>query len=197
MVKNLIFVFGILFFSGVTVFAQNVPGVANGSVQPNSRDDYDGGIRMRSMELERIKFENYGLKIVESRKLNYSQIKKDFELVQKLQNAIVKTYVTGKYINYSRIAELASNLNECAKRLDTNLLLSNQERPKNTDKKLVETKNVKDIIVLLDKAVGNFVISSVFQNLNVYEAEESEKTETELRNIIRLSELLEQKSKLH
>ncbi|HQU84375.1 MAG TPA: hypothetical protein PKY59_14660 [Pyrinomonadaceae bacterium] len=194
--KNLIFVFGILLFSGVNIFAQDVPGVANGSIAKNGRDDYDNGIRIRSMELERIKLQNYGLKVVETRKLNYSQIKKDFELVQKLQNTIVKTYVTGKNINYQRIAELASNLNECAKRLDTNLLLTNEETPKKTDKKFTEIKDVKEVIVLLDKAVGNFVVSPVFQNMHVYDAVESEKTEGELRNIIRLSFVLEQKSKL-
>ena len=190
----------ILYFSLVVLFttfncisAQNIPGVPNGSVGKDSRDDYDNGIRIRSIELERIKRESnrseIAAKAAENRKINYSQIKKDFELVQELQNEIVKTYVTGKQINYGRISELASRLNNCAGRLDKNLSLSDENtKQKPTNDQAPEA--VSDLIVVLDGFIGKFVTSPVFKNLNVIESNDAEKAEFELRNIIRLSEVL-------
>ncbi len=179
-------------------FAQNVPGVPNGSIASNSRDDYDNGTRIRSMEMERIKKESYlsaaAAKSAENRKINYSQIKKDFELLQKLENEIVKTYITGKQINYKRISETAYKLNECAQRLQGNLSLSDEKFVKKSNKDKTEPENVKDIIVFLDTSIGRFVVNPVFKNLNVFETKDAAKAEFDLQNIIRLSKTLAQKS---
>ena len=197
--KSLIFLFVVLLVFTGNVFAQDVPGVSNGSISKNGRDDYDNGIRIRSIELERVKSENYrsaiAQKAAENRKINYLQIKKDFELLQKLQNTIVKIYVTGKQINYQRIGDLASKLGECAKRLETNLSLTNDKELKKSSKKIANLQEIKDVIVILDRSIGSFVTNPVFQNLNIFETNDSEKAEFELQNIIRLSEILEQKSK--
>ena len=198
--KNYIVLFSIAFVLGSfgNVLAQNVPGVPNGSIANNSRDDYDNGTRIRSMEMERIKKENYrsaaAAKSAENRKINYSQIKKDFELVQKLQNAIIQTYVTGKQINYRRIGELAVKLNECADRLDKNLLLSTEKPLEKSDKKNFNSKDVKDIIVILDNLIGKFVVNPIFKNLHIFEATDAEKAEFNLHSIIDLSNLLAQKT---
>lgn len=193
-----IFLFIIILVLCGNIFAQNVPGVPNGAVAKDSRDDYDNGIRMRSIELERIKRENYRSAMVEKaaehRRLNYAQIKKDFDLIQNLQNQIVKTYVTGKQINYEGIGELASKLNECAVRLDKNLSLSVEEAEKKSKKKNSEPADVKDTIIILDRTIGKFVTSPIFQNLNVVETKDAEKAEFELKNVIRLSGLLARKA---
>ena len=192
--KILIFLAVILFVSAGHIAAQNIPGVPNGSAGKDSRDEYDNGIRLRSIELERIKRESYrsaaAEKSAENRKINYSQIKKDFETVQNLQNGIIKTYVTGKQINYARISELALKLNECARRLDENLLLFTEKAFKKSDKKISDPESVGDLIVLLDKSIGKFVTNKVFQNLNILESEDSAKAEFELQNVIRLSNVL-------
>lgn len=191
--KTLILLFTVV-FALYNTFAQDVPGVANGSVARDSRDEYDNGIRLRSIELERVKNENYRSAIIEkafeTRKINYSQIKKDFEQVQSLQNQIIKTYITGNQIDYARIGELAVKLNGCAERLDANLLLSVGKPVKKSDKKISEPENVKDLIVVLDKTIGNFVTSPVFENLGVFETKATEKAATELQKIIRLSDVL-------
>ena len=191
--KTLILLFVVVFVSYNT-FAQDVPGVANGSVARDSRDEYDNGIRLRSIALERVKNENYSSAVIEkafeTRKINYSQIKKDFEQVQTLQNQIIKTYITGKQINYARISELALKLNECAERLDVNLSLSVEKPLKKSDKKISEPENVQDLIVVLDKTIGNFVTSPVFENLGVFETKSAEKAASELQKIIRLSDVL-------
>lgn len=199
-VKSLNFLFIVLAIFAGNIFAQDVPGIPNGSISKNGRDDYDNGIRIRSMELERVKGEIYRSDIAqraaENRKINYLQIKKDFELIQTLENAIVKTYVTGKKINYNRISELASKLNECAKRLDENLSLTDEKEVKKPNKKDANLSDVKEIIVLLDKSIGNFVANPLFKNLYVFEAKDNIKAEFDLQNIINLSEILKQNSKL-
>ena len=201
--NNLILFFGIFFIFGSSgsLFAQNVPGVPNGAVANNSRDDYDNGIRIRSIELERIRNESHrsalAAKAVENRNINYSQIKKDFEFVQKLQNEIVKTYVTGKQINYKRIGTLASKLNECAARLDENLALSTEKQPEKKAKKHSAPEDVSDIIVILDKSIGKFVVSPIFKNLLILETNDAEKAKFDLQSIIYLSDLLSQKSENH
>ncbi len=191
--KTLIFCI-ILFAGFVDVSAQDVPGVPNGSIGKDSRDDYDNGIRIRSIEMERIKQDSYRSAIleraIENRKINYSQIQKDFEFVQKLQNEIVKTYVTGKQINYGRIGELAAKLNECAERLDNNLLLSVEKPIKKSEKKTSIPQDVKDLIVILDKTIGKFVTNHIFENLSIFETKDAENATFELQNIIKLSDFL-------
>ena len=190
----------ILFFLSVIVLAsfgntaaQTIPGVPDGSAGKNSRDEYDNGTRLRSIALERIKRDSYrsaAAKSAENRRINYSQIKKDFETMQKLQSGIIKTYITGKEINYKAIGELALKLNESAKRLDGNLQLFAEKPLKKSNKKISDSENVSDLIVALDKSIGTFVSSKIFQNLNVIETEDSEKAGLELQNIIRLSDFL-------
>ena len=191
----------ILFFLSVIIFvsfgntaAQTIPGVPDGSAGKNSRDEYDNGTRLRSIALERIKRDSYrsaaAAKSAENRRINYSQIKKDFETIQKLQSGIIKTYITGKEINYKAIGALALKLNESAKRLDGNLQLFAEKPLKKSNKKISDSENVSDLIVALDKSIGTFVSSKIFQNLNVIETEDSEKAGIELQNIIRLSDFL-------
>lgn len=199
--RNLIFLSAVLFVSFGSINAQSIPGVPNGSVGKDTRDDYDNGIRIRSMELERIKKESYrsaaAAKSAEKRSINYSQIKKDFEMVQKLQNEIIKTYVTGEQINYKKIGELAVKLNECANRLDENLSLNEGKTSDKVTKKKAAPGDVKDTIVDLDKTIGRFIASSVFKNLNIVETKEVETAKTELQNIISLSKLLSEKAGKH
>jgi hypothetical protein len=192
------FLFVILFVLGSfgNGFAQSVPGVPNGSVGKNSRDEYDNGTRLRSIELERIKSESLRAAAADNRRINFAQIKEDFELLQKLQNEIIKTYVTGKQINYGRISELSSKLNDCAERLDKNLLLSTEKTVKKPNEKDSDAEEVKGIIVVLDQSIGKFVTSPVFQNLGVIEPDDAEKAEIELQNIIRLSNFLARKADL-
>jgi hypothetical protein len=191
-----LFVILLVLGSFAAAFAQSIPGVPNGSVGKNSRDDFDNGIRIRSIELERIKRESLRAAAADNRKMNFTQIKEDFELLQKLQNEIIKTYVTGKQINYGRISELSSKLNDCAERLDKNLLLSTEKTIKKSDKEDSDAEEIKGIIVVLDKSIGKFVSNPVFQNLNVIEPDDAEKAEIELQNIIRLSNFLARKADL-
>jgi len=179
-------------------FAQDAPGVPNGSMVKSSPDDSDNGTRLRSIELERIKKESYrsaaAEKAASNRKINYPQIKEDFELLQKLQSEIVKTYVTGKEINYGRISELSSKLKTRAERLDTNLSLSIEKPVKSSNKKESYPEDVGEIIVVLDKSIGQFVANPVFKNLGVIEPDSAEKAELALQNIIRISDFLTRKA---
>ena len=147
--------------------------------------------------MERLKKESYrtnaAAKSAENRRINYSQIKKDFESLQNLQSEIVRIYVTGKQINYRRISELASKLNLSAKRLSENLLIS-AEKPSEKFYKTWQSEDVKSLIIIIDKSIGKFVVNPIFKNLNVLETKDAEKAHFDLQNVIQLSDFLAQKA---
>lgn len=187
----------VFFLSFGNLSAQNVPGIPNGALGKDTRDDYDNGIRLRSIELERIKRSNSrktsAREKSENYKINYLLIKKDFEKLQKLQDEVIKTFLTGKQINYGRIGELASELNGCAERLYKNLLLpAGNAEP--LDFEITISKAVRDLIVELDNNIGVFVNNPIFQNLNTIETKNAEKAEIDLQSIISLSNILARKS---
>ena len=81
-------------------------------------------------------------------------------------------------------------------RLDVNLFGAKMgksdinEKPKN-----FKQKTVKDLIVELDNAVGNFVGSPIFQNANVINEQASEKAQQDLQRIMKLSDALSNEAK--
>src|SRR6478672_5859168 len=93
-------VVGLLFFTSA-IFAQISPHpVLEAEIRDNT------SIRMRSMQLERVKRESTEVVSEEPSKerlVKLAEIKEDFENIQKLQNEIVKAYTTGKKINFEKI----------------------------------------------------------------------------------------------
>lgn len=155
---------------------------------------------MRSAELERIKREA-GKPTFESdseRQIRFAKVKGNFEKIQKLQDTIVKLYTRSKKIDYLKISETATQLVKNAIHLEENLFGENFA---NIEKKEIskksKAKNIPDLIVALDNAIGLFVVSPIFQNRQTVDSEESEKAEETLREIIRLSgELSKESAKL-
>lgn len=156
-------------------------------------------IRMRSIELERVKRESEKTvpdNSAKNRQLKFSEIKKEYETIQKLQDSIVKTYTTGKIIDFIKISNLATELNENAIRLDKNLFVAEKnEEPNPKVAELAEKNSVPDLIVELDKAIENFVGSKIFQNTKLVNLKESQETQLELKKIIEISEKLSKQAK--
>ena len=108
------------------IYAQVTPPGAG------DKDLRDNGIRMRSVEIERIKREaNKGgaqdslINVeIESK---FKQIKEDFEGIQISQAAIVKAYTTGSKIDYALIETSAKGVNKSAKRLDRSIFVEEIE----------------------------------------------------------------------
>lgn len=158
----------------------------------------DNDIKMRSVELDRIKQDAVRSEAATFAPINsklavkFPEIKEDFEGIQILQDTIVKAYTTGKTIDYGLIATSADQINSKAKRLDSNFFADTKKdkEEKPSTKESEKVKPVADLIVELDNAIGSFVSSKIFGNIKVIEPEVAIKTRTDLLNIIQLSEKL-------
>lgn len=186
-------VFGLLFFTSA-IFAQISP---NPVIETEIRDN--NSIRMRSLQLERVKRDSN--KVVwqaatKEQTVKFAEIKEDFENIQKLQSTIVKTYTSGKKINFGKIDDSAAKISKKALRLDANLFGSeSDERSKTKSNDEVGTKSVRDLIIELDYAIGNFVRSPIFTNNKLIDSNMSEKSQIDLQKIIKLSEILSKEAK--
>jgi hypothetical protein len=182
-------------FSNVAAQQETPAGAGDKSLR-------DESIRMRSIDLERAKRDADKSKSASSPGVTasintdidkkYPQIKEDFEGIQNNQAAIIKAYTTGESIDYKQIRNSADEINKRAKRLDENLFVEKAEEKKaepkeNGDKK---TKEIKELIVELDNAIGDFTTSPMFQNLRVVSPEVAGKTQVDLAKIMEISKIL-------
>lgn len=182
-------------FSNVAAQQETPAGAGDKSLR-------DESIRMRSIDLERAKRDADKTKSAPTAGVTASinadidkkfpQIKEDFEGIQNHQAAIIKAYTTGESIDYKQIKTSADEINERAKRLDGNLFAEKAAEKKadskeNDDKK---TREIKDLIVELDNAIGDFTTSPMFQNLRVVNPEVAGKTQTDLVKIMETSKIL-------
>lgn len=179
---------GLLLILSGSALAQNVPPPPAPIVESDLRDN---NIRMRSVELERIKREARKMRPRESTvamEMRFAETKKHFEKIQKLQDSIVKAYTTGKTINYSKISKSALKITKNSLRLDENLFGAEPEKNgKDPETKTVERKSVRDLIIELDNSIGIFVKSPIFQNTKVVDSNISKEAQLELRKIMEVS----------
>ncbi|MBS1794843.1 MAG: hypothetical protein JSS81_13365 [Acidobacteria bacterium] len=183
-------------FSNVYAQRETPPGAGDKNLNDND-------IKMRSVELDRIKQEAAKNEAASFAPINtklsakFPQIKEDFEGIQLLQDAIIKAYTTGKTIDYRVIATSADQISVKAKRLDANIFAdTKKDKEEKTETKQPEKlKPIADLIVELDNTIGSFVSSKIFGNINVIEPEAAIKTRTDLLNIIKLSEKLSAEAK--
>lgn len=190
MKKFYVLAIGIIITTFSSVFAQQVP-TPEPTIEVELREN---SIRMRSAELERIKRESAKPKPRESakeREIKFAEIKEDFENIQKLQDKIVKSYITEKKINYSKISELATDMRNKALRLNANLFGTKSDEPNVfEDSKTAEKNSVKSLIIELDNAIGLFIGSPIFQNTKIVDRKTSEIAQSNLKKILNLSEAL-------
>jgi hypothetical protein len=171
--------------------AQSVPPPPTPIAESDLRDNT---IKMRSIDLERVKRDAEKMRAGEStkeREIRFAKIKVDFENIQKLQDSIIKAYTTGRQINYSKIRSSATSITKNALRLDENLFGAKPEKDiKNKKQETIKRKSVRDLIIELDIAIGNFVKSPIFQNTKVVDTKVSKEAQSELEKIMKLSNML-------
>jgi len=130
--------------------------------------------------------------------MNFAQIKEDFEQIQVVfDKGIVNTYQTSNPMNYTKIADSATELKDRATRLRSNLF---PDRPKKAKDKKEDAEYVpltgapaqvvKNLIVNLNDSLSTFVASPIFQNAKVVDPKESEKARLNLETIIAQSNQL-------
>jgi len=180
----------ILTFLGWTR-AQSVPPPPAPIVETDLRDNT---IKMRSIELERVKRDAAKVQppeVSREQQIRFEKTKENFEKLQRLQDKIILAYTTEKEINYSKIRKAASEMREKSLWLNENLFGAT---PDETDEiiksEAAEKKGVRDLIIELDAALGEFVGSAMFQNNKVVDKETSKETQLDLENVIRLSGML-------
>lgn len=204
-------VLSILFISTASVFSSVLGQVAPpGAGTPAGAGDKnlgDNAIKTRSVEMERMKKEARQAEATSFAPVNkdivakFPQIKEDFEGIQIFQTTIVTAYTTGKTIDYLLIGVSAEGMNKKAKRLDSNLFAANFDKEgdkakANKDPQMIEkNRTVRELIIDLDKTIGDFVSSPIFVNIAVIEPEVAMKTREDLFKIVQLSEKLSAEAK--
>ena len=188
---SILLIFAASIFSNI--YAQITPPGAG------DKDLRDNGIRMRSVEIERIKREaNKGG--AQSSLINveieskFKQIKEDFEGIQISQAAIVKAYTTGAKIDYPLIETSAKDVHKRAKRLDRSIFVEDTEIEGDKKEKEEKKITIRDMIVELDNMIGSFVSNQMFANLKVVDQTVAKGAKADLNKIIKLSEKLSQES---
>lgn len=179
-----------------SMISAQLPGAPPGAGDSTLRDD---NIRLRSIELERIKrqslskdSEDYGT-INPNLESKFSQIKEDFENIQIYEAAIIKAYTMSKQIDYKLIASSAKDLNKKSKRLDANLFLYKvepEEKDQTTSANDKKNYDLKELIINLDKAMGEFVTSKIFVDHKTIDAVAATKARKDLANVLKFSEML-------
>ena len=197
--KKFMFLAVLMTASAVCLFGQIAP------VTPaDNANIYDNNIKMRSVEMERVKREETKAEAARFAPVNskieakFPEIKEDFEGIQVSESAIIAAYTTGKTIDYSVIESAADSINKKAKRLDANLFPAATTQTLKEDakkEKKEQPPTIKDLIVELDNAIGSFTSSKIFTNLKVITPEESIKTRADLLKIKELSEKLSGEAK--
>ena len=192
-------------FLAASLSAQQ-PGPPPGAVPAGAGDKnlQTSDLKMRSAELERIKRDAEK----PSRKnegpaaptMNFQQIKEDFETIQKLQDDIIKAYSTGKEIEHTRISNDASQMNQSAIRLESNLFppvekkkdgKKGSEPPSAKVDEPALPQDIKSLIVELDNTLTAFVGNPMFTSPQVVDQNNNLKARGELQKLIRLSSALQ------
>lgn len=153
----------------------------------------DNSTKIRGIELERLKREAHKPLPDEdaaARERRFRETKRRFEDIQKLQNRIVRTYRTGKTINYARIGESASEMSASAAWLDVNVFGAERSEGESPRREKARREDVRDLIIELDGAIGKFVDSPVFQPSSVLEKDDYQEAQKRLRGIMLISRRL-------
>lgn len=194
MKKTILAIF-LVFIASSFVMAQTAPTDAGTPAGAGDKNMQNNDIKMRSVELDRIKRDADKIALVRREdgiEFNFSIIKNDFEGIQKEQDEIIKAYQQGDKINFAKINESAGKMTEMAIRLKANLFPPNaNEKKSNKVKDSQETrstdkdvKSVRNLIVDLDNMIGSFVTNMMFQNLQIIDPELSRKAGSDLDKII-------------
>lgn len=178
------------------VSAQDAPTPTTPAV-PDNATPLSDNIKLRSVELDRIKRdaeEKAVLRQENGKVLSFSEIKDDFEGMQKKTDLIVAVYQSPGTIDYKAIGKEANEITAMAIRLRGNVFRPDDESAKK-DKSVIEEnpylgKSARDLIVELYNSVGEVVQEAMWQNLQVIDPEASQRTESNIIKVIQASNAL-------
>lgn len=160
----------------------------------NARDRFSD-IKNRSFEMERVKRDANKRITSDNSTPKFPMIKEDFEQIQKINSDVLQITDLEKPINYALILKFVSEINQRAVRLKSNLFLAEQKhkkKAKNKQQIVIETQNLKTFLSDLDKSIKNFANSSIFQNINLVNLQDSLNAQNDLETVIKVSSIIEE-----
>lgn len=119
-----------------------------------------------------------------------AQIKEDFNLIQVLNNEMIRTAFTDRTMDYDILSEKASDIKRRATRLKSSIKFydDKEERKSLRIQDAADDKQLKATLVVLRQLIGRFVNSPVFRNPGVLDIQSSAKANRDLQDIIELSD---------
>lgn len=193
MTKQLLLAIILLFVSGIATFAQNSVEQA----AKNARDQFTD-IKNRSIELERMKREANKRPSSDNSTPKFPEIKEDFEQIQKINSDILRFTTLKMPADYTVVVKFASEIHHRAIRLKSNLFsteLKQKKEPKDKSQIFAEPQDLKTLLAVLDKSINSFVHSSIFQNINLVNSQDSLDAQNDLETVIKLSNSIKEKGK--
>lgn len=196
MKKGIIVIFVMIILASAGIAQTGTPIDAGTPAGAGDKNLQSNDIKLRSIELERIKREadkNAVVRRDDGVELKFVILKNDFEGIQLEQSEIVKAYQAGDKIDYKRMNRSAGKITEMAIRLKANLFPSDpSDKNSENDPEVIEPveqnkKSIRSLIIDLDNSIGEFVTNKMFENLKVIDTELGHKAASDLEKIINLS----------
>ncbi len=163
----------------------------------NARDQFTD-IKNRSIEMERVKRGANKRTASDNSTLKFPEIKEDFEQIQKISSDVFKLTAVKTPTNYAYVLKFVSEINHRAIRLKSNLFSAEpkqKQEAKNKQQIVAEQQDIKTLLDALDKSIDNFVHSSIFQNVNIVNSQDSLNAQNDLETVIKISFSIKEKAK--
>lgn len=193
MIKQLFLGIFLFTVSGAATSAQSSAEQA----AKNARDQFTD-IKNRSIEMERVKRGAYKRTATDNSTPKFPEIKEDFEQIQKISSDVFQLTAVRTPINYTDILKFVSEINHRAVRLKSNLFSAEpkqKQEAKNKRQIVAEQQDLKTLLDALDKSINNFVHSSIFQNVNIVNSQDSLNAQNDLESVIQISSSIKEKAK--
>ena len=192
MIKHIFLTIFLLVVSAAAIPAQNN---VEQSIK-NARDQFSD-IKTRSVEIERMKRDANKKATNDVSTAKFSEIKKDFEQIQKINMDLVQMTAAKSPVNYAAALNFVSEINRRAARLNSNLFPAEDKQKKDAGKKqlVVESQDLKALFDALDKSINSFAHNPIFQNINFVNLHDSLTAQNDLEAVIKISFSIKEKVK--
>lgn len=126
-----------------------------------------------------------------------AQIKEDFNLIQVLNNEMIRAAFSEQAIDFESLSDKAADIKKRATRLKATIKLP----PPKDEKKSLEDQErngpeqLKAALLLLRKSIGGFVNNPFFQHPGVVDVQLSAQASRDLQDIIELSDAIRKNAK--
>ena len=122
-----------------------------------------------------------------ARRQPLTQINEDFERIQLINNALVRTLTADEELDPKLVAQAASEIKKRAGRLKENLLLPEAVEDQRKAPNVIEPGQLKAALAALNRLIISFVSNPGFQSVKVVDPQWSASARRDLEEIIELS----------